>query len=288
MRQAAVDLVEIHTILGFDPIRLYPTPRAERPIRIGRHTWQEGQVGHEQLPSDCQRPWTLGCPERSEAEREDALRQALQRDPPPLTEPDNRCFLMWREARRLTDEKGIDLPVFAAVYSFGVSTQPPFLLRWFVSDRALVHEYYARQRNAGTNLAVHLAQEGADIRGLGGDFASDHGPMCSPRDYREFIAPNVAMQAEAMRRRGVLTTNASNGDIWPVIDAFLLDASVDGFEEIDFAAGMDLGRLRAQYPATTFIGNLDIRHTLTGETSGQSGCTRAVVFRTALAMGGTS
>jgi hypothetical protein len=269
--QAARDLVDLAVLLGFDLIRLYPNPPPphDRPVRLPDGGWRVGNVHYERLSSGWVRTWVPGGRTPSAEEQEVALRQELHEPAgsPPAWDDDS--FLMMREARRLMAEGGLDLPIFCAAYTMGVATQPEFFLRWFATDRALVHEYYSRQREAGLHLAHKLVAEGADIIGLGGDLASDHGPICSPRDYGEFVAPSIGVQAAAMRARGVYTTNASDGDLSSVLDAFLLTAQVDGFEEIDFAAGMDLRRLRQDYPGKTFVGNIDIRHTLTSGTVAQ-------------------
>jgi hypothetical protein len=259
-------------ILGYDLIRLYPNglPAAERPVRLGPSTWRHGQVHQELLASGWVRSWVPGAVPVPEEDREAALRRSLQEPAPPPAEFDDRSFLMMREARRLLTEAGLDVPIFCAAYTMGIATQPPFFLRWFVTDRELVAEYYARQREAGMVLARRLVAEGADIIGLGGDFASDHGPMCSPGDYREFIATNIAQQSAELRGSGVWTSNASDGDLWPVLEDALRTAQVDGFEEIDFAAGMDMARLKREYPDKTMIGNLDIRHCLTSGTPEQA------------------
>lgn len=269
--QAARDLVDLGKLLGFDLIRLYPNPLPpeERPVRLAANHWRVGDIHYEQLTTGWIRQWRPGAEPVAEEDRERALRAALSQPPPLPAAWDDRCFLMMREARRLMAEEGLDWPIFAAAYTMGVATQPPFFLRWFVTDRALVAEYYARQRDAGLHYAHRLVDEGADIIGLGGDLACDHGPLCSPADYRELIAENIAVQSQALRARGVWTTNASDGNLWSVLDAFLRVAGVDGFEEVDFAAGMDMARLKRAYPDKTIIGNVDIRHCLTSGTPSQ-------------------
>lgn len=268
MLQAARDLVDLAQLLGFDLIRLYPNPlpSSERPVRLGENLWRIGATHCELLSSGWVRYWVPEAPPVSEAEREAALRRALTEPAAPPADFDDRSFLMMREARRLMAAEAHDWPIFAAAYTMGVATQPPFFLRWFVTDRELVSEYYARQRDAGLHFARKLVAEGADIIGLGGDFASDHGPMCSPNHYREFIAENLAVQSRALHELGVWTSNASDGDLWPVLESFLRVAEVDGFEEVDFAAGMGMARLKREYPEKTIIGNVDIRHCLTSGT----------------------
>lgn len=48
------------------------------------------------------------------------------------------------------------------------------------------------------------------------------------------------------------------GNLWPVIDDFLLGCEVDGYLEIDMQASMDLRRLKAVYgKRVTLYGNVD-------------------------------
>ena len=294
IRQAARDEVELCQILGFDLIRLYECggPPAQRPVRVNETTWRTGSYFQERMSSGWIRGWvetpsSSGCragartppavsgaqkagykpPPYSEAEA--ALRHALQEPAPPLPDHPDINYLLVREAKAAMAEKGLDLPIFCAAYGLGVATLPPFQLQWFVTDRDLLHEYYRRNMRASLHNAKRLVQEGADIIGLGGDFASDHGPMCSPRDYREFVAGNLREQSRQLHALGVYTTNASDGNVWSVLDDFLVTAEVDGFEEIDFAAGMDMKKLKERYPDKTMIGNIDIRHTLTSGTPEQ-------------------
>jgi uroporphyrinogen decarboxylase len=52
--------------------------------------------------------------------------------------------------------------------------------------------------------------------------------------------------------------NASDGDLWPVLEDFLAGCGVDGYLEIDMGAGMDLHRLKERWGGrTTFLGNMD-------------------------------
>lgn len=271
IRQSARDEVELCEILGFDLIRLYENggPPGERPVCVNETTWRTGKYYQERMSSGWIRGWVADATPVPAAEQEAALRRALQEPAPPLHEHQDVSYLLLGEAKAVMAEKGLDLPIFCAAYGLGVATLPPFQLQWFVTDRDLLHEYYRRNMLASLHNAKRLVEEGADIIGLGGDFASDHGPMCSPRDYREFIASNLGEQSRELHALGVYTTNASDGDLWQVLNDFLVTAEVEGFEEIDFAAGMDMKKLRQKYADKTMIGNIDIRHTLTSGTKEQ-------------------
>jgi len=98
--------------------------------------------------------------------------------------------------------------------------------------------------------------------GVGGDFAGNR-PLISPAMYREFIMPEVRTVARRIHQAGRWAVNASDGDLWSVIDDFLLGCEVDGYLEIDLHAGMDLRRLKELYgDRVTFFGNLDCGNTL--------------------------
>ena len=62
---------------------------------------------------------------------------------------------------------------------------------------------------------------------------------------------------------GVYAINASDGNLWSVIDDFLFGTAVDGYLEIDLHAGMELKRLKNAYgKEITFLGNIDCGNTL--------------------------
>ena len=88
------------------------------------------------------------------------------------------------------------------------------------------------------------------------DFASNEGPMYSPKLFREMMVPRLRRISEECDRYGVYHLFASDGDLWPVADDLFDAAGVDGFYEIDRRAGMDLGKLRERFPDLTMIGNI--------------------------------
>ncbi len=64
--------------------------------------------------------------------------------------------------------------------------------------------------------------------------------------------------------------NASDGDLWPVIDDFLGGCGVDAYLEIDMGAGMDIRRLRERFGSRiTFLGNMDCGRILSFSTPRQ-------------------
>jgi len=95
----------------------------------------------------------------------------------------------------------------------------------------------------------------------GGDFASNEGPMYSPRAFRELVLPRLKRVSDACHQHHAHHLFASDGDLWPVADHLFGQSGVDGYYEIDRRAGMGLGELRDRFPHLTLLGNIS-SHTL--------------------------
>jgi uroporphyrinogen decarboxylase len=121
-----------------------------------------------------------------------------------------------------------------------------------------VAEELFRERTRWTLAAVEQYLElGIDQIGVGGDFAGNR-PIISAEAYRRFIVPEVRKVVDRIHRSGAYAVNASDGDLWYVIDDFLTGCDADGYIEIDGQAGMDLGRLKERFGRrVTFYGNFD-------------------------------
>jgi len=95
----------------------------------------------------------------------------------------------------------------------------------------------------------------------GGDFASNEGPMYSPKAFHELMLPRLRQITGICHQHGCSALFASDGDLWPVADDLFGASGVDGFYEIDRRAGMDLDSLHKRYPELVTIGNIS-SHTL--------------------------
>jgi len=122
---------------------------------------------------------------------------------------------------------------------------------------AVAHEHFALATRRALGHIERYLELGIDQIGVGGDFAGNV-LIVSPRAYRDFIVPEVRRLSDRIHAAGRWAVNASDGNLWPVIEDFLVGCGVDGYLEIDFHAGMDLRRLKAAYgDRITFYGNLD-------------------------------
>ena len=171
-------------------------------------------------------------------------------------QPNPDTLLIFRDLKEVMGERGLDLPLIAPAYAHGVWTDTD-LLQTMVLAPDIAREHFRQATRRSMALVECYAEIGADLVGVGGDFAGNR-PVISPAQYRQFILPEVREVTRLCHGRGMRAINASDGDLWPVLDDFLLGTGVDGYLEIDWGAGMDLGRLKARYGAAIcFFGNLD-------------------------------
>jgi len=88
------------------------------------------------------------------------------------------------------------------------------------------------------------------------DFASNEGPMYSPKVFHDLLLPRLKEVSDVCHRYGADHLFASDGNLWPVADDLFGRSGVDGYYEVDRRAGMDLRRLRERFPDLTLIGNI--------------------------------
>jgi hypothetical protein len=269
-----MDLVRLGTNLG----RGFARPRP-----VGEFTWREGDSIVRFIPGS---PWVerraakkasprdAASTAASAEDEQRAVMRELARDTAEggcATSPpsDDELYVL-RRAQEIMRERGLDPAIFVSVYAMPVCTLPRYMFAWFYDQPELLHRYYQRcSANALAWIARYI-ELGADIVGLGGDLAADAGPLISPAHYREFVLPHVRAQAQPCHALGAWCTTASDGDLWSMLDILLIESGVDGFEEIDAAAGMDLRRLKAAYgERMTFVGNIDIRRLLTSASTAE-------------------
>jgi uroporphyrinogen-III decarboxylase len=101
-----------------------------------------------------------------------------------------------------------------------------------------------------------------DVLDVHEDLAGKNGPLCGPRQVREFIAPYYRRVWEMLRDRGArIFEQDSDGNVEAVLPAFM-EAGLNQTHPCEPAAGMDIVRLREQYGTRlAFMGGID-KHVL--------------------------
>ncbi len=231
VRRNAADRLELALRLGHDMMYVWPPP----------------------LPACAPPPPPI--PDPVEAMRRRNERTALA---PP---PGDAEMLIYALLKAEMARREVDLPVLAPAYLHGVWTDVD-LMQTMLLAPDVARQHFRLSTRRALALVDRYAALGLDLAGVGGDFAGTK-LIISPQAYRAFIVPEVREVSRRAHAHGLYAVNASDGDLWPVLDDFLYGCEVDGYLEIDMHAGMDLRRLKQEHGARiTFLGNLDCGITL--------------------------
>ena len=171
------------------------------------------------------------------------------------------CYLVYELVREEMRSRDLDLPILAPAYFHGIWTDAD-LMQVMVLAPEVARQHFSLATQRAIKVIDDYIEIGIDMVGIGGDFAGKR-LLISPDSYREFIVPEVRTCARRLREAGMYSANATDGDIWPVIDDFLFGCEVDAYLEIDMGAGMDLEKLKARYgDGILLFGNMDCGNVL--------------------------
>jgi hypothetical protein len=240
LRGYARGRVEIAALLGHDMICVSPNP-----VPGARYSYDPlSEIGAQfAVAAD-------GDPVERLAGRNSLVADTM------LGAPPRDSYLVYDLVREEMRRRELDLPILAPAYFHGIWTDSD-LMQAMVLEPGVAREHFRLATRRALAAIDDYARVGIDCIGIGGDFAGVR-LLISPSAYREFIVPEVCACARRVREAGALSVNASDGDLWPVLEDFLGGCEVDAYLEIDMSAGMDLARLKAAWgDRITFLGNMD-------------------------------
>lgn len=127
---------------------------------------------------------------------------------------------------------------------------------------SLVATYLDAQVHFSKAYIEALIEHGVDLILGGGDLATNHGPVYSPKQFKEIVAPRFKAIIDFCHSLGIPYIFRTDGNTKLLWEHFK-EIGVDGLGEIDAQAGMDVGEIR-QYFGKDFIifGNIDCAKTL--------------------------
>ena len=91
---------------------------------------------------------------------------------------------------------------------------------------------------------------------LAEDMSYNHGPMISKDLYDEFMAPFYNEIIPIIKKRGTKVLIDTDGDVEPLIPWFS-ECGIEGVLPLERQAGVDVNRIRANYPDWIMIGGYD-------------------------------
>ncbi len=172
---------------------------------------------------------------------------------------------VYLRVRNLAEAEGIDWVYMAEIGAgTGVAFWPPFFLMWLIDEPELVMRWMAMQKSRALPRTAALIAQGHEVVAMGGDVSSDKGPFISPKHYRDFVLPTIQEHVRLIQANGAKAVYTSDGNHWAIKEDFFINSGVDGYKEVDFAAGMTMERLIEEGldRRICIIGNIDARHTL--------------------------
>ncbi|MHB8135465.1 MAG: uroporphyrinogen decarboxylase family protein [Anaerolineaceae bacterium] len=121
----------------------------------------------------------------------------------------------------------------------------------------LIHRYLDARLKPALKMTEMLLERG--VHGIHGgyDWASNKGPVFSPRHFRQFVFPRLKQITDLCHRFGVPYVKHTDGNV-NVLLKDMIDAGVDGFQAIEPRAGMNIAQIKKDYgDQLTLIGNVD-------------------------------
>jgi len=255
-----------------DMVRLNGAPAGrnyERPVKTGPKTWTRGSVDY----ALNERTQLVVCADaRSYSSRitEKGLIKQIDSWDGSLPEPAPDNFAVYRRVRELAEAEGIDWTYMGEIgIGTGVAFYPPFQLMWMLCEQELFSRWLHVQKVRGLQTTRYMLAQGMEVIALGGDVSCDKGPFISPALYHEFILPVIQEQVAVVHEYGAKAVYTSDGNHWDIKDDLFFNSHVDGYKEVDNAAGMTMQRLieAGVDKQLCIIGNIDARHILCHGTS---------------------
>lgn len=95
-----------------------------------------------------------------------------------------------------------------------------------------------------------------DMVGFAEDMSYNHGPMLSRALFSEFLLPYYRRVIPEIKKHGVPVLIDSDGDITTMVP-WMMEAGIEGVYPLERQAGVDLNRIRAEYPGFLMLGGYD-------------------------------
>ena len=248
-------------------VKCSPPRRYARPRKLGPDAWELGGAPYAwNERTKLVEPQGIFSGNWEDANRGEERFTATVRSPDfERVEIDPAMFARFERVQELIRTAGDDIVTMAEVGNgTGAAFYPPFMYIWMLEAPELYQRWMDRQRRYGQAVTAGFLQRGADVVALGGDVSGDRGPVISPALYRQHILPAIQEHVGQVHAGGALAVYTSDGNHWPIRDAFFFDSGIDGYKEVDQAAGMTMERLLREgvKDRVTIVGNIDARHTL--------------------------
>ncbi|MGQ9781070.1 MAG: uroporphyrinogen decarboxylase family protein [Nitrososphaeria archaeon] len=116
-------------------------------------------------------------------------------------------------------------------------------------------EYYLRTNVERSKAKIYA---GADAIMENDDFTTSTGPMISPKNFREYILPNLRRLCDLVHKKGAFFVKHKDGNINLILNE-IVSAHIDGLYPLEESAGMNMVKVKADYDARVCVlGNVGL------------------------------
>ena len=137
------------------------------------------------------------------------------------------------------------------------------LLMAIAADPELVLALVDLSVRLNLEMAREAVARGVKIVYTGDDYASNTGPLMSPRHFRQLFFPGLCRVIRGFKELGLYVIKHTDGKLWPILD-MIVESGIDCLDPIDPQAGMDLARVKTQYGNRVALkGNVDCGRLMT-------------------------
>jgi len=95
-----------------------------------------------------------------------------------------------------------------------------------------------------------------DMAGIAEDMSYNNGPMLSRECFNKFLLPYYHQVVPALKARGIKVLVDTDGQVEPMIP-WLMEAGVEGVYPLEHQSGVDVARIRRDYPRFLMMGGYD-------------------------------
>lgn len=137
------------------------------------------------------------------------------------------------------------------------------LLMAIAENPELVRNLVNLSVQVNLEMAKEVVARGVKIVYTGDDFAGNHGPLMSPKHFRDLFFPGLCQVVGGFKELDLLVIKHTDGNIWPIID-MIVESGIDCLDPIDPIAGMNLAEVKSRYGDKIALkGNVDCAELMT-------------------------
>jgi len=132
------------------------------------------------------------------------------------------------------------------------------VLKWLILKPSVVRELFSFYTDVVVERAKVLLEEGADGILICEDYGMHGKSWMSPRQFREFILPNLRRISATVVNKGGFFIIHTDGNVMPILDLLAISGA-HAYQSIDKFSGMNLAEVKEKVgEKLCLIGNVDL------------------------------